>query len=109
MEPEQEEVSNGELVALRDLVQSHGWQILKAHLEREWGPAGYGWRMQMALGQIPQGPERAYEVARVAEQVNATAGAMNELVAWPGERIQELQTPKSSKAPFARLRRMGAR
>lgn len=109
MNDEQEDLTNGELTALRDLVQSQGWTVLKAHFEREWGPSGYGWRIQDALSQIPQGPERAYEVARIAEQVTATTKAMNEMIAWPSERIAELQSPKPSRAPFARLRRMGAR
>ncbi len=88
--------------ALRDLVQSRGWQIVREQAEREYGPAGYGREMQRALASVPTGPERAYELARIAEQVDATARAVNALIKWPEEQIARL-TPK--KPPrFAGIR-----
>jgi hypothetical protein len=97
-----------ELTALNELRQSAGWRLFLAHLDQEHGPAGYGRRMQRALSEIQPGPERAYEVARVAEQVDATARAVNELVKWPEERIRLLTPEPASRRPFAALRRTPA-
>ena len=93
--------------ALRDLVQSEGWRLLKAQCDTEWGPAGYGRRMQEALAQVPAGPDRAYEIARVAEQVDATARAVNALVTWPTEEIKRLSPSQKSANPLQALRRIG--
>lgn len=73
--------------ALRDLVSSEGWRIFKEAAEREWGASGYGREMQHAITAIPHGPDRAYELARVAEQVDATARAVNQIIAWPTEEL----------------------
>jgi len=93
--------------ALRDLVQSRGWQLLLARAKDDHGPAGYGREMQRALSQIPAGPDRAWEVARVAEQVDATARAVNAILSWPDQQIAQLTTRHEDKRPFAALRRMG--
>lgn len=77
------------VTALRDLLQSEGWRIFKDAADQSWGPRGYGMEMQRALSTIPHGPDRAYELARVAEQVDATARAVNEIMAWPSEQIRE--------------------
>lgn len=92
--------------ALTDLLQSEGWKVFRAYVDREWGPAGYGWQMQDAIAHIPQGPDRAYELAAVAERVDAIAKAVNNLAVWPQERINELTTPRKAARPFEALRRM---
>src|SRR4051812_43753711 len=91
--------------ALSDLLQSEGWRVFKASAEHEWGPAGYGRRMQEALNTIPSGPERAYELAQVAELVDATAKAVNQIIAWPSEELRRRQPPAPARRPFAGLRR----
>ena len=50
---------------------------------------------------------RAYELARVAEQVEATSQAVHAVMTYPDERIKALTGPKASKQPFAALRRIG--
>ena len=92
------------LGALRDLVQSPGWALLKAQAEHDWGPAGYGREMQRAIASVASGPDRAYELARIAEQVDATARAVHALMTWPDQQIGAL-TPKKP-ARFAGLRGM---
>ena len=99
--------SEDQLAAYKDLLQSLGWKLLKAHADHDWGPAGYGVQMQRALASIPQGPDRAYELARVAEQVDATAKAVNALIEWPEQAVKLLAPEKPSRQPFAGLRRMG--
>ena len=91
--------------ALRDLLQSEGWRLLKAQAADEWGPAGYGRQMQRALSAIPIGPDRPYELARVVEQVDATAQAVNALIAWPTEELSRRAPAPQRARPFARLRR----
>lgn len=100
-----EEPSDPVLGALRDLLQSEGWRLLKAQAADEWGPVGYGRQMQRALSAIPNGPDRAYELARVAEQVDATARAVNALIAWPTEELTRRAPTQRSHRPFASLRR----
>ena len=99
--------ADDQLAAFRELVQSIGWRLLKAHADHDWGPAGYGRQMQRALADVPNGPDRAYELARVAEQVEATSQAVHAVMTYPDERIKALTGPKASKQPFAALRRIG--
>jgi hypothetical protein len=91
-------------MALRELLASPGWQLLEAQIAREWGPEGYGRRMQEALSRIKPGPDRAYELAAVAETVEATARAVEQIRRWPAEQIKAL-SPEKPKGPFASLRR----
>lgn len=88
--------------ALRDLLQSEGWRIFKTAAEHEWGPSGYGRRMQEALSAIPPGPDRAYELAQVAERVDATARAVNEIMAWPAEELR--RRGKGQQRPHLSMR-----
>ena len=94
--------------ALRDLVQSEGWKLFEAQISQEWGPSGYGRRMQEALAQVPNGPDRAFEIAAVAERVDATARAVEAIRRWPYEEIAKRE-PVKPKGPFAALRRGPAR
>lgn len=105
--PPTEEQGGHELAALRELVGSEGWLILKQRAATEWGPEGYGRRMQAAISSVANGPDRAYELAQIAEQVDATARAVNELISWPAARLGALQQDAPSKQPFARFRRQG--
>ncbi len=93
------------LVALKDLVASRGWELLMAHAKREHGPEGYGRAMQAKLASIPQGPDRAHLLAHAAEMVDATASAVNGLMAWPASRVQLLGAKAASTRPFDYLRR----
>lgn len=101
----EEEQIDPVVAALRDLLASEGWRIYKSTAEHEWGPSGYGRRMQEALSSIPHGPERSYELARVAEQVDATANAVNSLISWPSEELRKRSAPPVSRRPFHNLRR----
>lgn len=67
---------------------------------------GYGFQMQQALANIPAGPDRDYEIARVAQQIDATARAVNMLMAYPSERLAQLSPAKKSGQPFAPWRRV---
>lgn len=92
-------------VALRDLVQSEGWRIFKQAADAEWGALGYGREMQRAIASVPHGPDRSYELARVAEQVEATAQAVHQILAWPVDELKR-RAPKEAPGRFDRLRRL---
>jgi hypothetical protein len=47
-------------------------------------------------GEHPAGPDRPYEIARVAEQVEATRKAVDSIFAYPTERIAQLTAPKQT-------------
>jgi len=93
------------LGALKDLLQSDGWQLFQAWVSESYGPAGYGRRMNAALAKVPHGPDRPYEIARVAEEIDATARAVNEIMGWPAQQIKALSPEAKSRRPFAGLRR----
>jgi hypothetical protein len=72
-----------QVAALRDLLASPGWRLVRAFADHEWGPRGYGHRMQEAVTSTPGGAERAYELADAVQRVHQTAAAVNALIAWP--------------------------
>lgn len=88
--------------ALRDLLQSEGWRIFKQAADEQWGAVGYGREMQRALSTVPHGPERHYELARVAEQVEATAQALHRILSWPAEEIK--RRTQGERAPAVSVR-----
>jgi hypothetical protein len=91
--------------ALRELVQTPGWQLLMAQADVEWGPTGYGRRMQEAIATIALGPDRAYQIADVAERVDATARAVTDILAWPKEQIRRLTAHEEPPRRFGAFRR----
>jgi hypothetical protein len=93
------------VAALNDLLSSEGWRIFKESAAVEWGPGGYGRRMQEALSTVPHGPDRPYELARIAEQVDATARAVEQIVAWPSEEVRRRAAPKQRAGVLDHLRR----
>lgn len=93
------------LLAFRELVQSDGWQLLTAYARAQWGPEGYGRRMQAAIATVPHDGDRPFEIARVAQEVDAVARAVNEIMAWPESQIRALAPKPESRRPFHNLRR----
>lgn len=97
--------------ALKAMVESDGWKIMTRRSADEWGYVGYGLKMKAALDSLPLGPDRVYEVARIAEQVTATKTAIDEIMAWPTQELDDLHKklkPEArSRRPFAALRRQG--
>lgn len=109
MSSSEDDGTEGRAAALKDLLDSEGWKLLARHAADEWGDIGYGQRMKAAVRNVQQGPERVYELARVAEQVDATKAALDEILNWPFQELQRLATTKTKAGPFAGLRRGGAR
>lgn len=90
--------------ALRDLLQSAGWQWFVQQIHGEYGPSAYGKKINAALSQIKPGPEYAYEVAEVTQRIHAESNAVNALVSRPKAMLESLTT-KPSKRPFDQFRR----
>lgn len=89
---------------LRDLLQSAGWQWFIREIDAEFGPAGFGRKINKALSEIKPGPEYAYEVAEVTQRIHAESKAVNALVTRPKAMLDSL-TSKPSRRPFDRYRR----
>lgn len=88
--------------ALRDLLQSEGWRIFKEAAGEQWGAVGYGKEMQRAIASVPRGPERQYELGRIAEQVEITAQALHQILSWPAEEIK--RRTQGERAPAVSVR-----
>lgn len=92
------------VAALQELLHSEGWKIFKAAADAAWGPTGYGYEMRQTLATIPAGPDRSWEIAQAAERVEATAKAVEKIIAWPTEEISRRTTASVPARPFAKLR-----
>lgn len=98
--------------ALRDLLQSEGWRLLKEQADFEWGPLGMGRRMAEAIEKVPAGPDRSYELAEAAERTYNTAKAVNALIAWPTEALHartQAQRPPTGSVRERMLASLGSR
>lgn len=91
--------------ALKEMVQTDGWKLFVAEIEKRHGPAALGNAVMTLTAQIPASADRAYEVAQLVERLQMTCAAVNELLKWPEEQIRMVQEPKV-KGPFASLRRV---
>lgn len=90
--------------ALRDLLQSEGWRWLCQEAERDYGPAGYGRRVNAAIAAIPSGPDRPYEIARVTEKIHDSCEAVNAFIKRPKDVLASL-TKQPVSRPFESWRR----
>lgn len=102
MEPTEDQDAGLELADYRELVQTAGWQRLKAHADKQWGAAAYGWQMRALQIEMPPGEARDAKMAGLLE----AASAIDTLFAFPQSRMQQLTTPAKSRQPFAALRRI---
>lgn len=92
--------------ALKDLLQSPGWHWLCQQAEQDYGPAGYGRRLNAAVAEIPNGPDQPYEIAAATKRIHEECRAVNALIKRPKEELDRL-TIKPDTRPFAQFRRTG--
>lgn len=78
-----------ELEALKALIESDGWALYQAHLEREWGPAAYAQRIDTAMASAKAARESAEQDLY---ELGAAARAVRIFASWPVKRIQDLRT-----------------
>lgn len=90
--------------ALRDLVRSQGWKWLMNVAESEYGPSGYGRKVNAAITSIGAGPNREFEVAHAVERIHESCDAVNTLMKRPAEELAKL-IKKPAQRPFERFRR----
>lgn len=89
---------------LRDLVRSPGWKWLLGVAVEEFGPAGYGRKVNTAITEIGAGPNREFEVAHAVERIHESCDAVNTLMKRPAEELAKL-IKKPATRPFERFRR----
>jgi hypothetical protein len=80
-----------ELETLADLVNSEGWRLFTERQSREWGPAGL--RFQQSVRDAAAKKEGA------AEELQMILRLQSELIglmAWPNERLKELQNQRKA-------------
>ncbi len=103
-EPETDE--DTDLLALRDLLRHRGFEMQWAHAKQEYGPEAYGRKLQAAFAAIPPGPDRAYQMEKVTDEIGAMFKAVNELMEWPLQEVKRRAPERQSKRPFDALRRI---
>jgi hypothetical protein len=88
--------------ALADLLGSDGWQLLREHLETEWGAAAYARRMDGAIA-------AAKAANRSAEgdicELAAAVRAVQVFTQWPTERLRQLKAKPATVDPWLSKRR----
>ena len=91
-----------ELEALHTLVQSDGWTVFKAHVDREYGPEACIRQIDTALATVERGDRDAAE--ETVTQIRARAKAAQALASWPEQRIKYLKDQqKAGKGVLAGL------
>lgn len=97
---EEQATPDSVVAALRELMQSEGWRLLREQADREWGPTGMGRRLAEAIETVAAGPNQDYELADTVKRTYGTAQAVMALVKWPEEviraRTQNQSTPLTS-------------
>lgn len=89
--------------ALRALLESDGWTLLSAHLEREWGAEAYARQIDGAIAKARQARDSAEQDIG---ELGAAARAVRLFALWPTRRLAELKAEKPKPAGvFAGLRR----
>ena len=81
---------NSELEDLEALLASPGWARLVGFVNREWSSEQYRARVQQALNTI-SAPDKANDAAVLIMRLEDTAKAVDNVLAWPGFRIQQLK------------------
>lgn len=76
------------LVALRELVQSHGWRALCAYAQTEWGAHAVLDRIQAACRQVTYNPQHD---GAVVSTMLAERAAIDRLLAYPVQAIKTLE------------------
>jgi uncharacterized protein with PhoU and TrkA domain len=104
-EREEDLTAETRATALKEMVQTDGWKLFVAEIEKRHGPAAVGYAIMSLTAQLPASADRAYEIAQLVERLQMTCAAVNELIKWPEEQIRMVQEPKA-KGPFAGLRRV---
>lgn len=104
-----DEQRDAEREALDALLASNGWRVMLTYIDRNWGPAAYRLRCQMALRKIPMS---AGNVAAMTEltisEMEAVASAMELLQQWPVQRLKQLSAEKPAPARRRRPPSRGA-
>lgn len=87
-------MADTELDELESGLTSGFWQRLLAHADQEWGPAGRTY--QSAIDKALTMADPSVSVARLRE-IRFAQAAVQALLAWPQERMNQLRTTHRSE------------
>ena len=87
--------------ALEDLIHAPGWLLFKEHARKEWGPEGYGRKVQTAIAT----KSGTAELAPAVEQIHATTREINELMKWPEQQLKKAAPKDVGPMPMQRVGR----
>jgi hypothetical protein len=90
-----------ELEDLEALLASPGWGRLVAFANLEWSSEQYRSRVQQALKTI-SAPDKANDAAILIMRLEDTAKAVDNVLAWPQFRIQQLKLAGGRRGPATR-------
>lgn len=93
-----------ELEALTALIESDGWTLLMAHLEKEWGATAYALKMDTAITTAKNNRESAEQ--DICE-LGAAVRAVRVFAQYPKTRLAQIKAErqKTTTGMFAGLRR----
>lgn len=77
--------------ALVGLLESEGWELLMAHLEREWGSDAYAARMDKAIAEAKANRDTAEPAIC---ELGAAVRAVRIFAQWPKTRVAQLKALK---------------
>lgn len=81
--------------ALKDLVESDGWQLFLSAVHAEWGPAAQLAQIDRALQDLPPGDQDAVNMQ--VQQIRSAANAITNALRWPTLRLAQLKKQQESK------------
>ena len=90
--------------ALKDLVNSPGWELFERAADAMYGDAACVAQIDRALAAIALGDTLAVQDS--VRQIRASANAVRAIVAWPKQRLEQLQPEQKTR--FLGRRRVGA-
>lgn len=95
---ESNEARDSEREALDALLSSPGWRIVRAYIERNWGPKAYRFRCQQQIGKVALSADMDITTQHTIAQVEAVTSAMELLEMWPAHRLKQLMVEKAKPA-----------
>ena len=93
----------GELVALKDLLESEGWALFTQMVEKSWGPDAFARKVEQAVEGAAMGDQNA--VNDLAQHVISKRKAVLAVMELPKERLRQLTAKKESFNPLRRIAR----
>ena len=87
-------------------LQTHpGWLLFKEHARTQWGAAGYGRQVKLA---ITRAKDAGTDIAAAVSAVDYANDEINALLSWPVEELKRVTETREREAKGMALSRRGA-